>query len=239
MVSGTYPATFAFGDAEGPQSESWRDDVIPDHSSFVIFLTSAVVLLAIPGPAVTYVVGRSIGLGRSAGVVSALGIAVGTCFHAVAAAVGLSAILMSSVIAFGVVKYVGAAYLIYLGAQKLRREESFEVTSSAGGVKLSRVFGQGIVVNVLNPKTALFFFAFIPQFVNASRGPVAEQILFLGLLFAAMGVVSDSLWGVFAGTIADRLRSYRRWSRTERYLSGGILISLGLATALSGHSPRK
>lgn len=213
--------------------------MIPNHSSFVIFLTSAVVLLAIPGPAVTYVVGRSIALGRGAGVVSALGIAVGTCFHAAAAAVGLSAILMSSVIAFGVVKYLGAAYLIYLGVQKLRREESFEVTSSAAAVKLSRVFGQGIVVNVLNPKTALFFFAFIPQFVNASRGPVAEQILFLGLLFAAMGVVSDSLWGVFAGTIADRLRGHRRWSRTERYLSGGILISLGLATAVSGHNPRK
>jgi threonine/homoserine/homoserine lactone efflux protein len=212
--------------------------VIPDHSSFVIFLTSAVVLLAIPGPAVAYVVGRSIGLGRGAGAVSALGIAVGTCFHAVAAAIGLSAILMSSVIAFGVVKYLGAAYLIYLGVQKLRGEESFEVTSSAAGVKLSRVFGQGVVVNVLNPKTALFFFAFIPQFVNASRGPVAEQILFLGLLFAVMGVVSDSLWGVFAGTIADRLRRRRRWSRTERYLSGGILISLGLATTVSGHNPR-
>lgn len=213
--------------------------MIPNHASFMLFLTSALVLLAIPGPAVTYVVGRSIGLGRGAGVVSALGIAVGTCFHAAAAAVGLSALLMSSVIAFGVVKYLGAAYLIYLGVQKLRREESFDVTSSGARVKLSRVFGQGIVVNVLNPKTALFFFAFIPQFANSSRGPVAEQILFLGLLFAAMGAVSDSLWGVFAGTVADRLRRDRRWSRTERYLSGGILISLGLATAVSGHNPGK
>ena len=214
--------------------------MIPDHSSFVLFLTSALVLLAIPGPAVTYVVGRSIGLGRGAGVVSALGIAVGTCFHAAAAAVGLSAILMSSAVAFRAVKYLGAAYLIYLGLQKLRREESFEATGSAARVKFSRVFGQGIVVNVLNPKTALFFFAFIPQFVNASRGPVAEQILFLGLIFAAMGVVSDSLWGVFAGTVADRLRRDSRWSRGQRYVSGGILISLGVATAVSGHPhPRK
>lgn len=213
--------------------------MIPNHSSFVMFLSAAVVLLAIPGPAVTYVVGRSIGLGRGAGVVSALGIAVGTCLHAIAAAVGLSALLMSSVIAFGIVKYLGAAYLIYLGVQKLRREESFEVASTAVPVRMSRVFGQGVVVNVLNPKTALFFFAFIPQFVSASRGPIAAQILFLGLLFAAMGVVSDSVWGIFAGTIADRLRGNRRWSRGQRNVSGGILISLGLVTAVSGHANAK
>jgi len=213
--------------------------MIPDHSSFVLFLSAALVLLAIPGPAVFYVVGRSIGLGRSAGLVSALGIAVGTCVHVAAAAIGLSALLMSSAIAFGVVKYVGAAYLIYLGVQKFLREESFELSGTATRVKLSRVFGQGIIVNTLNPKTALFFFAFLPQFVNPSRGPVAPQILFLGLLFVAMGVVSDSLWGLFAGTVADRLRSDTRWSRRQRYVSGGMLISLGLATAVSGHGPRK
>jgi threonine/homoserine/homoserine lactone efflux protein len=213
--------------------------MIPDHSSFVLFLSAALVLLAIPGPAVFYVVGRSIGLGRSDGLVSALGIAVGTCVHVAAAAIGLSALLMSSAIAFGVVKYVGAAYLIYLGVQKLLREESFELSRTATRVKLSRVFGQGIIVNTLNPKTALFFFAFLPQFVNPSRGPVAPQILFLGLLFVAMGVVSDSLWGLFAGTVADRLRSDTRWPRRQRYVSGGMLISFGLATAVSGHGPRK
>ena len=212
--------------------------MIPDHSSFVLFITSAVVLLAIPGPAVTYV-GRSIGLGRGAGVVSALGIGVGTCLHASAAALGLSALLMSSAVAFGAVKYVGAAYLIYLGAQKLRREEMLDVSSSASVVRLGRVFGQGIIVNVLNPKTALFFFAFIPQFVKPSRGPVAEQILFLGLLFAAMGLVSDSFWGLFAGTIAEHLRRNRRSRRIQRYVSGVTLISLGLATAISGHDLRR
>lgn len=201
----------------------------------MLFFTSALVLLAIPGPAVTYVVGRSIGLGRSAGVVSALGIGVGTCIHVLAAAVGLSALLMSSVMAFGVVKYCGAAYLIYLGVQKLRREESFEISRFQAHVKLSSVFGQGIIVNILNPKTALFFFAFIPQFVNASRGPVTRQMLFLGLVFAVMGVVSDSLWGILAGTVANRLRGNGGWSRIQRYVSGGILISLGFVTAVSGH----
>ena len=189
--------------------------MIPDHASLVIFITAALVLLAIPGPAVLYVVGRSIGLGRSAGLVSALGIGVGTCIHVGAAAVGLSALLMSSAAAFGVVKYLGAGYLIYLGVQKIRREDSLELAGSAKRVKLSRVFGQGVIVNVLNPKTALFFFAFLPQFVDASRGPVARQILFLGLLFAAMGMVSDSLWGLFAGTVAERLSGNRRWTHAQ------------------------
>lgn len=213
--------------------------MIPDHSSFAIFLSAAIVLLAIPGPAVLYVVGQSVGQGRSAGVVSALGIGVGTCIHVAAAAAGLSALLMSSAVAFGAVKYLGAAYLVYLGVQKIRGEESFEFSGSAARVKLSRVFGQGVVVNVLNPKTALFFFAFLPQFVDASRGPVVRQILFLGLLFAAMGVVSDSLWGLFAGTMAERLSGNRRWMSSQRYVSGGMLISLGVATAVSGQGPRK
>ncbi len=145
-------------------------------------------LLAIPGPAVLYVTSRTIGLGRSAGLVSALGIGVGTLVHVAAAAVGLSALLMSSAAAFSAVKYLGAAYLIYLGVQKLRREEYLDPSQEAPRVKLSRVFGQGIIVNILNPKTALFFFAFLPQFVDASRGNVALQILFLGTLFAGMGV---------------------------------------------------
>lgn len=213
--------------------------MLPDHRSFVLFITSAVVLLIIPGPAVTYVVSRSIGLGRAAGVVSAAGISVGTCVHTLAAAVGLSALLVSSAVTFGIVKYLGAAYLIYLGVQKLRHDDALDPSAGAERVKLSRVFGQGVIVNVLNPKSALFFFAFIPQFVNASRGPVAKQILFLGLLFMMMGFVSDSLWGLFAGTVASRIRRHSRWSRAQRYVSGGILISLGLATALSGHSPGK
>ena len=212
--------------------------MLPNHSSLVLFLSAAIVLLAIPGPAVAYIVGRSIGQGRAAGVISALGIGVGTLVHVAAAVLGLSALLMSSAIAFGVVKYVGAAYLIFLGVQKLRQKDFFS-TSSSSGTKLSRVFTQGIVVNVLNPKTALFFFAFLPQFVDASNGRVAGQIFFLGTLFAMMGVLSDTLWALGAGTVARFLQSRSRWSRAPRYLSGGLLISLGVATALSGSSGRK
>jgi len=208
--------------------------MLPSHSSLLLFLSAAVVLLAIPGPAVLYVTSRSIGQGRGAGFVSALGIGTGTLVHAAAAAVGLSALLVSSAIAFGAVKYLGAAYLIYLGVQKLRREESPESSQDTPRTKLSRVFGQGIVVNILNPKTALFFFAFLPQFVDASRGSVALQILVLGTLFAAMGITSDSLWALFAGTVALRLSQNSHWNRTQRYVSGGMLISLGVATALAG-----
>ena len=213
--------------------------MIPNHSALLLFVSAALVLLAIPGPAVLYVTSRSIGLGRSAGLVSALGIGVGTFVHVAAAAVGLSALLMSSAAAFSVAKYLGAAYLIYLGVQKLRTEESFDVAEEARRVKLSRVFGQGIVVNILNPKTALFFFAFLPQFVDPSRGNVALQILFLGTLFACMGIAGDSLWALFAATVARRLNRNRRWQRSQRYVSGGMLISLGVATAFAGSGAKK
>jgi threonine/homoserine/homoserine lactone efflux protein len=213
--------------------------MLPNHSSLVLFVSAAVVLLVIPGPAVFYVTSRSIGQGRSAGLVSALGIGVGTLVHGAAATVGLSALLMSSATAFGVVKYLGAAYLIYLGVQKLRREESLDVLAEPSRSKLSRVFGQGIIVNILNPKTALFFFSFLPQFADASRGNVALQILFLGTLFAVMGITSDSLWALFAGTVAQHLKRNARWLNTQRYVSGGMLISLGVATAFAGPGTRK
>jgi threonine/homoserine/homoserine lactone efflux protein len=213
--------------------------MIPNHSSLMLFIGAALLLLVIPGPAVFYILGRSIGHGRSAGLVSALGISVGTLVHTAAAAVGLSALLMSSAIAFGAVKYLGAAYLIYLGVQKLRREESMELQEGAPSIKLRRVFAQGIVVNVLNPKSALFFFAFLPQFVDASRGNVVGQILFLGILFAFLGMLSDSLWAIFAGTLAQWLRGNARWMRTQRYVSGGMLISLGVATAFAGSGSKK
>jgi threonine/homoserine/homoserine lactone efflux protein len=213
--------------------------MIPSHSSLLLFVSAALVLLAIPGPAVFYVTSRSIGHGRSAGLVSALGIGVGTLLHVVAATLGLSALLMSSALAFSVVKYLGAAYLIYLGIQKLLREESIAPSEESTRIQLSRIFGQGIVVNVLNPKTALFFFAFLPQFVDVSRGKVAAQIMLLGLLFAVMGVLSDSVWALFAGTLAHALKRNTRWTRTQRYVSGGMLISLGVATAFAGSTNRK
>jgi len=207
--------------------------MIPVHS-LLLFISAALVLLVIPGPAVFYILGHSIGHGRKAGIVSALGIGVGSIFHTAAAAVGLSALLLSSAVALGTVKYLGAAYLIYLGIQKLRRDESTDLSAGAPQVKLSRVFAQGIVVNILNPKAALFFFAFLPQFVEPSRGHVAAQVLFLGALFAALGVASDTVWALSAGTVAQWFRRNVRARRSQRYVSGGMLISLGVATAFAG-----
>jgi threonine/homoserine/homoserine lactone efflux protein len=213
--------------------------MIPSHSTLVLFVGAAIVLLVIPGPAVFYIVGRSIGHGRSAGLVSVLGIHVGTLIHVAAASVGLSALLVSSAAAFATVKYLGAAYLIYLGVQKLRHDESLELSDDASRIKLRHIFAQGVVVNVLNPKTALFFFAFLPQFVDPSRGNVAGQIFFLGVVLIALGLTSDTLWALFAGTVAHLLRRNPRWMRTQRYVSGGMLISLGVATAFAGSSAKK
>jgi len=159
---------------------------------------------------------------------------VGTLFHVLAATVGLSALLASSVLAFQSVKYLGAAYLIYLGIRTLLRDDSQLLEAANGERRLLHIFGQGVLVNLLNPKTALFFLAFLPQFVDPSRGHTTLQIFQLGVLFALMGWCSDSVWALLAGTVADRFRASIRLRRTQRNISGGALIALGLASAFSG-----
>jgi len=204
------------------------------HSSLLLFVTGAALLLVIPGPAVTYVVSRSIGHGRAAGLVSVMGIVVGTLLHVTAATLGLSALLASSALAFQFIKYLGAAYLIYLGIRTLRRDDSELLQAVNGERRLPRIFAQGVLVNLLNPKTALFFLAFLPQFVDPSLGHPSLQIFQLGVLFALMGWISDSVWAVLAGTVAERFRSSVRLRRAQRNVSGGALIALGLASAFSG-----
>ncbi|MGB7281396.1 MAG: LysE family translocator [Candidatus Acidiferrum sp.] len=215
--------------------------MLPNHSQLLFFIAAALVILAIPGPAVLYIVGRSVGQGSNAGFVSAFGIGVGTLIHTAAAAIGLSALLVSSAAAFSVVKYLGAAYLVFLGVQRMRSKESFVTSSDPAAARsaLACVFGQGIVVNVLNPKTALFFFAFVPQFIDPARGHVAVQILSLGVLFACMGTTSDCIWAFFSSSVARALRANPGWARNEGFVSGGLLITLGLATAFGGHSAKE
>ena len=204
------------------------------YSSLLLFVTGAAILLVIPGPAVFYIVSRSVGHGRAAGLVSAMGIAAGTLFHLAAATLGLSALLASSALAFQFVKYLGAAYLVYLGIRVLRSDVTLVLEAANGERQLAHIFGHGVLVNLLNPKTALFFLAFLPQFVAPARGHATLQILQLGVLFALMGWCSDSMWALLAGTVAERIRGSVRLRRTQRNLSGGALITLGLATALSG-----
>src|SRR5712664_2316057 len=204
------------------------------HSSLLLFVTGAAVLLMIPGPAVTYVVSRSIGHGRAAGLVSVLGIVTGTLCHVVAATLGLSALLASSALAFQFVKYLGAAYLVYLGIRVLRTDVPLALEAANGERQLAHIFGHGVLVNLLNPKTALFFLAFLPQFVEPARGHATLQIFELGVLFALMGWVSDSIWATIAGTFGTRLRGNARLHGAQRKISGGVLIALGLASAFSG-----
>lgn len=207
---------------------------MPDFSSLTLFFIAGMVLLITPGPAVLYIVAQSIDQGKSAGIVSTLGIAVGTLFHVAAAAIGISAILMSSVLVFNIVKYAGAAYLIYLGIKTLLSREEIRSPQQIERKKLSRIFYQGIIVNLLNPKTALFFFAFLPQFINHSNGrPVAIQILFLGIIFILMGIVSDGIYALLAGSLGRWFRNNPRFINNRKYLTGSIYLLLGIVAAFS------
>jgi threonine/homoserine/homoserine lactone efflux protein len=203
---------------------------VPDGSTLLLFAGASLALLAVPGPAVLYVVTRSLDQGRTAGIVSVLGVETGTFAYALAAAAGLTGLIAASEIGFTVVKYAGAAYLVYLGVRKLLdREEPQEAAPHAR----SRLFVNGMLVQLLNPKIAIFFLAFLPQFVDGSAGPVALQILLLGTLFTLLAVLSDGAYVLLAGAIGSRLRSGRR---TLARVSGGVYIGLGLSAALSGSS---
>jgi len=208
--------------------------VIPDSHSVALFVVAALALLLVPGPAVLYVVTRSIHEGRRAGIASVVGIHVGTLVHIAAATLGLSALIVSSAVAFTAVKVAGALYLVGLGLWTLISRRAEKDVPLGGERNLRRAFAQGVVVNVLNPKAALFFLAFLPQFVDADAAHPAAQIAFLGFLFAALGLVTDSAWALAAGTAGGVLRSSRRFVRAQRYVTGTVYVGLGLATALAG-----
>ncbi len=212
------------------------DIVIPSAASIGLFAVAAILLLLTPGPAVLYIVARSVEQGRVAGLVSVCGITTGTLVHVAAAALGLSALLASSALAFAAVKYAGAGYLIYIGVRRiLSRADAPAAQLALPRRSLARLYRDGFVVNLLNPKTALFFLAFLPQFVDPARGAVAFQIAFLGLLFALMGFTSDSLYALAAGTAGRWVIRNGRYLRWERYLTGGVFIGLGVTAALAGN----
>jgi len=209
--------------------------VLPEWSSLGLFVIAALVLLLTPGPAVLYIVTRSIDQGRRAGLVSVLGVHVGTLAHIFAAAAGISALLAASATAFGIVKYLGAAYLIYIGVRRLLDRSTITAVTPGAPRRLRRAFLDGVVINVLNPKTALFFLAFLPQFVTVSRGHVGAQIVCLGVVFVLLGAVTDSLYALTAGTAARWLRGKPRFLASERWISGGLYIGLGLVAAMSSN----
>jgi threonine/homoserine/homoserine lactone efflux protein len=211
------------------------DIVIPSGQNLLLFTGAALVLLLIPGPAVLYVVARSVAQGRKAGIVSVLGIHTATLIHIAAAALGLSVLVLSSALAFNIVKYAGAAYLIWLGFRKLfGPAEALDAKGELTRYSHAQLFRDGFLVNLLNPKTALFFLAFLPQFVDVSRGHVAMQITILGLMLAVLGVCTDSAYALLAGTVGGWLKRSRGYVKFERYGSGVLFIGLGVTAGLSG-----
>jgi len=200
----------------------------------LLFAGAALVLFLIPGPVVLYTLARTVAQGRAAGLASVLAAAVGDFVHALGATLGLAAILASSPVAFQVVRYAGAGYLAYLGVRTLLARAAHAGQPSLEAQPLKRVFGQGVLVAVLNPKTALFFLAFLPQFLRPQRGPIALQSLVLGLLFVVMGMVMNTLWVLGASAVTRLLAGSGRISGVGRYLSAGVYLALGLAAVFGG-----
>ena len=209
---------------------------MPSASTLAVFALASFLLIVVPGPAVLYVVTRSIAQGRRAGLVSMLGVEAGGLVHVTAAAIGLSAIIASSATAFTVVKLAGAAYLISIGVRRLVARGEALPAATVAGRSAKRLFAQGVVVNVLNPKTAVFFLAFLPQFVDPARGTVTLQFLVLGLTFVAVAMISDGAYALAAGTAGDWLRGSERVRRWLGRFSGAVFVGLGVTAALTGRS---
>src|SRR5512138_881572 len=205
-----------------------------EFSQLTFFMGAALALLLVPGPAVLYITARSANQGRLAGLVSVFAIETANFTQAVAATLGLSAILLSSALAFDVVKYLGAAYLIYLGVRKLLSREETAGDEPIQQESLTRIYWQGLIVNLLNPKTALFFFAFLPQFVDPSKGNATMQTMLLGALFVGMGTITDSLYALAASSLADKLKGSRHFQKGQRYFAGLVYVGLGITTAFTG-----
>ena len=202
-------------------------------TSFNLFLVTCIVLVMTPGPDTLYVLARSLGQGRRAGIISAIGICCGFLVHTAAAAIGLSAILMASSLAFTVVKYAGAGYLIYLGIRTLTTRATAHKVSLTMATAYRRLFVQGFLTNVLNPKVALFFLAFIPQFVDPMRSAVSSQVIVYGLIDMGMCLVWLCGIAIIAGSARQWLVRQRTFWRTQRWFTGGILLFLGIRLLLT------
>ncbi|MEM7336925.1 MAG: LysE family translocator [Chloroflexota bacterium] len=205
-----------------------------EFSSLLIFISATVALLIVPGPAVTFIVARSIEHGRLAGFVSVLGIMTGSVVHVLLTALGLAALLLQSVVAFTVVKYLGAAYLVYLGIKSLRTKPETLTPEAGEQANPLRIYWQGFVVNLFNPKGVLFFVAFLPQFISPEAGNPTLQILILGLIFLTLALISDSVYVLLASAVRNALSGSLRVARFQKNFAGVIYIVLGLTTAVTG-----
>jgi threonine/homoserine/homoserine lactone efflux protein len=208
---------------------------VPTLATLPLFALTALGLLIIPGPAVLYITTRSASHGPRAGLVSMLGVHTGTAVHVLAAVAGLSALLVASATAFSIVKLAGALYLVFLGMRTILGAGTAVTRRTAGSRDLRRLYLDGVVVNVLNPKTALFFLAFLPQFVDPEHGPVWSQTLVLGLVFIMLGMVSDSTYALVGAHVGRLLGRRGGQRRGGRFVEGGILVGLGLSALAIPH----
>jgi threonine/homoserine/homoserine lactone efflux protein len=210
---------------------------MPDTATILLFLGASLILLITPGPATIYIMTRSVHQGRGAGIISALGISLGTFIHVIAAALGLSAILVSSATAFTIVKYMGALYLIYLGIKQMFNvSEPKSEQNYRAAVNLKKVFYEGTLVNLLNPKLALFMFSFLPQFIIVSKGSVTTQILILGFILILLGFCTDSMYALLANKVGGWLKRRSSIVKKQKYATGTVYIVLGIVTALTSNN---
>jgi len=204
---------------------------VPAPETIGLFALAALALVIVPGPNLLYIANRALADGRRAGLASVLGVETGTLVWAAAAAAGLSALLASSAVAFDVVRLAGAAYLVYLGVRTLRAREE-EDAPQPKPASMSRAYREALLVQLSNPKVAVFFLALLPQFVVEGRGPAATQILVFGFVLACVGVTVSSAWAVAAGSLGDRVRASARARRRQRLFTGGVYVALGAAAAV-------
>jgi threonine/homoserine/homoserine lactone efflux protein len=206
---------------------------MPSGTSLLGFVAVSLVVLLIPGPGVLYVVARSVGQGYRAGMVSVLGLSAGALVHVAAATAGLSAILLTSATAFGIVKILGAGYLIYLGIRTLLAGRPTASIEASTPLSSYRLFADGVVVSVFNPKIAVFFLAFLLQFVEPSRGPVEQQVLLLGIIYVALALITDGAYAFLAGSLRHWLSGGVMQGPLPRYVSGSLYLGLGVNAALA------
>src|SRR4051812_44230177 len=204
---------------------------MPAPSTLALFALAALALIAIPGPNMVFVATRAMSEGRRSGLASALGLETGTIIHVCAAAAGLSALIASSATAFNALRYLGAGYLVYLGIRALHQRATTARQEAPAPVSLGRAYRQAIVVQLLNPKVALFFLAFLPQFLDPARGPVWTQVLVLGAILGVLGFFMDCAYAIVSAAAAGKLRGR---SRGGGKVTGTVYLVLGAAAALSG-----
>jgi threonine/homoserine/homoserine lactone efflux protein len=205
---------------------------VPDLNSLISFAVASVALLVIPGPAVIYIVNRSVANGRQIGLAAVVGLELGTFMHVLAATVGLSAILATSENAFNVVKYLGASYLVLIGLRTLTRKPE-AISTSASSMTQSQAFRQGFIINMLNPKIALFFLSFLPQFIDPNISSNARQSLILGSVFVLCGFVIDGVYALTASSLREVLVKGKALPFIQQYVAGVVFVLLGAAAALA------